>query len=59
MPIRDRLSHVMTRIYEQTMEMTHNYVRKTRQQVYITPVMFMSVFKIFQNLLSRKNEEID
>ena len=35
------------------------YFKETKRQVYVTPVMFMNVFEIFEKLLSRKNEEIE
>ena len=41
------------------MELSETYVKETKRQVYVTPVMFMGVFEIFENLLTRKNDEIE
>ena len=57
--IRERVSQVFTQIHQSAMELADTYLLETKKQVYITPVMFMSVFQIFENLLTRKNEEIE
>ena len=59
MSIRERVSQVFTQIHQSAMELADIYLIETQKQVYITPVMFMSVFQIFENLLTRKNEEIE
>ena len=59
MPLRDRVSKVFTQIHQSAMELAETYFRETKKQVYVTPVMFMSVFGIFEELLTRKNEEIE
>ena len=59
MSIRERVSQVFTEIHRSAMELAETYLLETKKQVYITPVMFMSVFRIFESLLSRKNEEIE
>jgi uncharacterized radical SAM superfamily Fe-S cluster-containing enzyme len=41
------------------MELAETYALETKRQVYVTPVMFMNVFDLFKELLSRKNEEIE
>jgi len=41
------------------MELSETYHKETKRQVYVTPVMFMGVFEIFERLLTRKNEEIE
>ena len=57
--IRERVSQVFTQIHQSAMELADTYLLETKKQVYITPVMFMSVFQIFESLLTRKNEEIE
>lgn len=41
------------------MDLSEQYLAETGKHVYVTPVMFMGVFKLFERLLSRKNEEIE
>lgn len=41
------------------MQLAETYFKETKRQIYVTPVMFMGVFDIFKELLSRKNEEIE
>ena len=41
------------------MDLSDKYFTETKRQVYVTPVMFMGVFEVFEQLLTRKNEEIE
>ena len=41
------------------MDLSERYFKETKRQVYVTPVMFMGVFEVFEKLLTRKNEEIE
>ena len=41
------------------MQLAEDYSKETKRQVYVTPVMFMTLFETFEKLLSRKNEEIE
>ena len=41
------------------MDLAETYLKETKRQVYVTPVMFMGVFTTFESLLTRKNEEIE
>ena len=44
MSIRDRVSQIFTQIHSSAMQLADTYMEETKKQVYITPVMFMSVF---------------
>lgn len=41
------------------MQLSETCLQETKRQIYVTPVMFMGVFTLFEKLLSRKNEEIE
>ena len=41
------------------MELAETYLRETKRQVYVTPVMFMGVFELFETLLSRKSADLE
>lgn len=50
---------MFTHIHQSAMALAETYFKETKRQIYVTPVMFMGVFNIFKELLSRKNEEIE
>ena len=41
------------------MDLSETYFKETKRQVYVTPVMFMDVFEVFEKLLTRKNQDIE
>ena len=57
--LRERVSNVFTHIHSSARELTLTYQAETRKIVYVTPVIFMSLFETFETLLSRKNFEIE
>jgi len=59
MSVRDRVSQVFTQIHQSAMQLAEAYLKEKKRQVYVTPVMFMGVFDLFEKLLSRKNDDID
>jgi hypothetical protein len=59
MAFRERVANVFTKIHQQTIELSNEYAAKRKKNVYITPVLFTSMFKLFAKLLERKNHEIE
>lgn len=59
MPMRDRVSNVFTHIHQSAMDLAHQYEVEKKRHVYVTPVLFTNMFKLFAGLLSRKNLEIE
>lgn len=49
----------MTRIHQQAIELADKFATAKKKHVYITPLMFAGMFRIFQKLLERKNKAIE
>jgi hypothetical protein len=59
MPVRDRVSNVVTQIHQSAMNLAHRYEQEKRRHVYVTPVLFTGMFALFERLLTRKNRELE
>jgi hypothetical protein len=49
----------MTKIHQSTIELADEYAVQKKKHVYITPLMFASMFNLFSGLLDRKNKSIE
>lgn len=59
MHVNDRVSTIMTKIHQQAILLAEEFQATKRKHVYITPLMFANMFKIFKKLLDRKNKAIE
>jgi len=54
MHVNERVSVIMTKIHQEAILLAEEFQAKKRKHVYVTPLMFANMFKIFKNLLERK-----
>ena len=59
MTMKDRVSNVFTQLHQSATNLATRYEIEKKRQVYVTPVLFTSMFSLFEKILARKNREIE
>ena len=56
--LRDAISHFMSYVHKSVNEMSTTYLANEKRYNYTTPKSFLEQITLYQNLLSKKNQEL-
>ena len=59
MELQAKVSDIFVAIHKSTLNIANDYLNEKNRQVYITPTRFIEIFKLFQNIMKRKHQQID
>ena len=59
MHVNERVTIIMTKIHQEAILLAEEFQATKRKHVYVTPLMFANMFKVFKKLLERKIKAIE